>query len=169
MTINNNALKRKERGCIVAFRWSEWRWQIGLVVSTGSRPSVYPVGLLTSVKNALVSTTLGGLSLLLLLDLGGLRLNLSGTSERSVNLSHFEVTLVRFRCKKLSSFATHKRGGTDPGGSVTAYFPNRKATLLGLVRRCKSFGAAQRAFHEARSLVQPSFNVIEWIHKSGHS
>lgn len=115
MTINNNALKRKERGCIVAFRWSEWRWQIGLVVSTGSRPSVYPVGLLTSVKNALVSTTLGGLSLLLLLDLGGLRLNLSGTSERSVNLSHFEVTLVRFRCKKLSSFATHKRGGTDPG------------------------------------------------------
>lgn len=39
----------------------------------------------TVVKNALLGTALGGLLLLLLFDLGGLRLDLTGTGERAVN------------------------------------------------------------------------------------
>jgi hypothetical protein len=46
------------------------------------------------VLEALESTTLGGLLLLLGLDLGGLRLDLSGTSERSVNFAHFDGFVV---------------------------------------------------------------------------
>ena len=37
------------------------------------------------VENPLLSTALGDLLLLLLFDLGGLRLDLAGTGERSVN------------------------------------------------------------------------------------
>ena len=37
------------------------------------------------VENALLSTALGDLLLLLLIDLGGLRLDFAGTGERSVN------------------------------------------------------------------------------------
>lgn len=43
-----------------------------------------------SVSESLLRTALGSLLLLLLLDLRGLRLDLSGTSQTSVNLSHFE-------------------------------------------------------------------------------
>ena len=41
------------------------------------------------VENALLSTALGDLLLLLLIDLGGLRLDFAGTGERSVNYWRF--------------------------------------------------------------------------------
>ena len=41
-----------------------------------------------SVCDSLLRAALGGLLLLLLLDLGGLRLDLSGTCQRSVDLTH---------------------------------------------------------------------------------
>jgi hypothetical protein len=44
----------------------------------------------TGVLEALESTALGDLGLLLLLDLGSLRLDLAGTGERSVNFTHGE-------------------------------------------------------------------------------
>jgi hypothetical protein len=43
-----------------------------------------------SVRESLLRTALRGLLLLLLLNLGGLRLDLAGTSQTSVNLAHFE-------------------------------------------------------------------------------
>lgn len=43
-----------------------------------------------SVRESLLGTALGGLGLLLLLNLGGLRLDLASTGERSVNLTHLE-------------------------------------------------------------------------------
>jgi hypothetical protein len=83
-----------------------------LALATGSKGDVDEA---TSVKDTLVGAALGDLGLLLLLDLGGLRLDLTcstktpinnpresqrrlgawrrgltGTSERSVNLSHFD-------------------------------------------------------------------------------
>ena len=42
----------------------------------------------TVVQNALLSTALGGLLLLLLVDLGGLRLDLTGTGKRTVNYAN---------------------------------------------------------------------------------
>jgi hypothetical protein len=41
------------------------------------------------VSESLLRTALRSLLLLLLLDLGGLRLDLAGTSQTSVNLAHF--------------------------------------------------------------------------------
>ena len=54
----------------------------------------------TVVENALLSTALRSLLLLLLFDLGGLRLNFAGTGERAVNYiaretKHSELRVVR--------------------------------------------------------------------------
>ena len=46
------------------------------------------------VCEPLLCAALGDLLLLLLLDLGGLRLDLAGTGEGSVNLAHFCCLLI---------------------------------------------------------------------------
>jgi len=52
----------------------------------------------SSVGYSLLGTSLGGLLLLLRLDLGSLRLDLSGTSEGTVNLSH-DYRVKGWRCR----------------------------------------------------------------------
>lgn len=48
----------------------------------------------TVVEHTLVSAALGGLGLFLLFDLGRLRLDLTGTSERSVDLTHIAAQML---------------------------------------------------------------------------
>ena len=48
----------------------------------------------TVVKNTLLRAALWYLGLLLLLHLGSLRLDLTGTSERSVDLTHIAVEML---------------------------------------------------------------------------
>lgn len=60
----------------------------------------------SGVQKTLLGTALGLLGLLLLLDLGGLRLDLTGTREGSVNLTHVEICVLSGGC----SSATSRRG-----------------------------------------------------------
>lgn len=48
----------------------------------------------SGVQKTLLGTALGLLGLLLLLDLGGLRLDLTGTCEGSVNLTHVGLRVI---------------------------------------------------------------------------
>ena len=70
------------------------------------------------VEDPLLSTALGDLLLLLLFDLGGLRLDLTGTGERAVNCSNnHQTTSGQKRCEQ--SFV----GFDDIGDGIDAPFP----------------------------------------------
>lgn len=64
------------------------------VVPTRSFSFVSVENLPSGVQETLLGTALGLLGLLLLLDLGGLRLDLTGTREGSVNLTHVGLCVI---------------------------------------------------------------------------
>ena len=78
-----------KKGFIVVGECDDLRARVGvhLALATGESN----VDETASVCESLLRAALRSLLLLLLLDLGGLRLNLSGTSQTSVNLAHFRL------------------------------------------------------------------------------
>ena len=88
---------REGRGTSNLEQWWANRLGAGVGVHLSLATGEGDVHETASVCESLLGTALGGLGLLLLLNLGGLRLDLASTGERSVNLSHFVEFLQLLR------------------------------------------------------------------------